>query len=176
MSENHHKPSLKVSVLNEKITPDNYGDPKQYHDHLLEQYKLYAATAESISARRGLSNTFFLTLHTLIITAIGTFYENGYHPEPKGIVILPLIAFLTLCWAWWRLNTSYKQLNNAKFRVIDAFEQQLPAHPFVSAEWKMLGEGKDPSLYRELSDVENWIPAIFAGLYLLGTINVLYYS
>ena len=33
-------------------------------DGLLEQYKIYVEMADRISARRGLANTFFLTLNT----------------------------------------------------------------------------------------------------------------
>ena len=165
---------INKSVLwNEEVRPESYGESKQYYDHILEQYKMYVATAESVSSRRGISNTYFLTLHTLIVTAAGILFENNFQFQSKWIVVIPLIGLLTLCWTWWRLNLSYKQINNAKFRVIDEFEKHLPAKPFVSAEWQILGGGKNPKLYRSLSDVENWVPTIFAGLYLLGAILIL---
>lgn len=175
MSNPSQQENINDNLWNKEVTPVNYGEAKQYYDHVLEQYKIYVATAESVSARRGLSNTFFLTLHTLVVTAIATLYENSFRLQPKWIVIMPMIALLTLCWTWWRLNKSYKQLNSAKYKVIDEFERHLPSKPFVSAEWKTLGEGKDPTLYQELTDVENWVPAIFAILYLFGTMIILYY-
>lgn len=158
------------NLLNGKVNPENY---KQYHDHLLEQYKIYVATAESVSTKRGLSNTFFLSLNTFILTGLTVLYENGFNLNPVWIIIFPTIALLALCWAWWRLNVSYKQLNSAKFKVIDAFEEHLPARPFVSAEWEMLGEGRKTDLYKPLTDIENWVPAIFAGLYIFGVIVVM---
>jgi len=177
MLQSHQNSSEEVKILNDKSSPSSYGgEPKQYYDHLLEQYKIYVATAESISSRRGVSNTFFLTLHTLIITAIGSLYENGFHFQSKWFVLLPLIALLTLCWTWWRLNKSYKQLNSTKYKVIDAFEKHLPAHPLVSAEWKILGESDDPGIYRRLTDVESVVPIIFSILYLFGAMLILVYQ
>ena len=157
----------KNDLINEKISPEKY---EKYHDHLLEQYKIYVATAESVSTKRGLSNTFFLSLNTFILTGLTILYENGFKFDPVWIIIFPAIALLTLCWAWWRLNVSYKQLNSAKFKVIDAFEEHLPARPFVSTEWERLGKGKNPALYKPLTDIENWVPGIFASLYIFGVI------
>jgi hypothetical protein len=174
MTETQNSHDEKITVLNSEISPEQYGDVKQYYDHLLEQYKLYVASAESTSNKRGLSNTFFLTLHTLIITTLGIMYENGYTVHSKLIIIFILIALLALCWVWIRMNISYKQLNNAKFKVIGAFEENFPAKPFVFAEWKMLGEGKDINLYTPLGDIENLVPGIFAALYILGALVILY--
>jgi hypothetical protein len=161
-------------LWNTEVSPKKYGEQKQYYDHIFEQYKLYVETAEATSGRRGLANTFFLTLHTLIITTIGLFFQNGFQIQNKWMIFLPLLACVTLCWAWWRIIKSFKQLNTAKFKVIGEFEKHLPAMPFVSAEWNMLGKGQDPNLYRELTDVENLVPLIFAGLYILGGIVVAY--
>ena len=47
-----------------------------YDAAVLEQYKLYVEMADRISARRGLTNTFFLTLNTTVVglvAAVGTF-------------------------------------------------------------------------------------------------------
>ena len=38
----------------------------------MDQWKLYVEMADRVSGRRGLTNTFFLTLNTAIFTAIGT--------------------------------------------------------------------------------------------------------
>jgi hypothetical protein len=43
----------------------------------LEQYKIYVEMADRISARRGMTNTFFLTLNTAIFTAVGVFWLFG---------------------------------------------------------------------------------------------------
>src|SRR4051794_23317808 len=46
-----------------------------YRSAVLEQYKIYVEMADRISARRGLTNTFFLTLNTAIFTLIGVFWQ-----------------------------------------------------------------------------------------------------
>lgn len=52
---------------------------------------------------------------------------------------------------------SYWQLNAAKFEVIGAFEQRLPAYACSEAGWAALGEGRD----LPLTHVEQWVPVIF---------------
>jgi hypothetical protein len=56
-------------------------DPKAYQAALLEQYKLYVEMADRISQRRGLTNTFFLTLNTAIFTLVGAFWKDRPHAE-----------------------------------------------------------------------------------------------
>ena len=160
--------TLVENLWNHEVNADNYGSKEQYQNHLLEQYKIYVEMTDQISNRRNLANTFFLTLHTLIIASVGFLYEKLPYFTYRWIVILPLVAVLLLCYVWWRLIIAYKQLNTAKFLVINEYEKRLPTRPFVAAEWRALGEGKNPKVYKSLSDIEKWIPLIFACLYFLG--------
>ncbi len=62
--------AIRSNLWNEQITPSSYateGD-KNYRTAILEQYKLYVEMADRVSSRRGLTNTFFLTLNTLVFT------------------------------------------------------------------------------------------------------------
>lgn len=59
-------------------------------------------------------------------------------------------------------------MNSAKYEVIGALEERLPASPYWRAEWVALGEGNDPSKYRPLTHLEQWIPTLFAALYVGG--------
>jgi hypothetical protein len=52
----------------------------------------------------------------------------------------PLVA-LGQCFAWFYLVWSYRLLNSAKYQVVGALEERLPASPFWAAEWWALGEG-----------------------------------
>lgn len=165
--------TIVAGLWNESISADDYVRSGKYQDHLLEQYKLYVEMADRISQRRSLANTFFLTLHTLILGATGFVYEKGDIAAGKYFMIIPLLAVLALCYAWWRLVRSYRQLNTAKFKVIGEFEKRLPASPYWSAEWNALGQGKDPKLYTPLTVIENWVPAIFSVLYISGTVFIL---
>jgi hypothetical protein len=60
-----------------------------------------------------------------------------------------------------------------KYAVIGALEERLPASLYWRAEWKALGEGKDPTRYWPLSHLEQWIPLLFAITYVAGFIAVM---
>lgn len=153
-----------------------FGDKALYQTHLLEQYKLYVEMADKISERRNLANVFFLTLHTTFIGAIGFAFEKIELIYPRLLITFPVIAILTLCYVWWRLIKSYRQLNKAKYDVIGLMEKRLPASPYYSAEWKALGEGKDPAKYTPLTHVENNVPKIFGALYVMIWVYVVFFS
>lgn len=129
--------------------------------------------ADRISHRRTLANTFFITLNILIITVVGLIYENNLQPTNNGLLFFPLLPILMMCYVWWRLLHSYRQLNTAKYQVIGEYEKRLPSSPYWSAEWKILGEGKDRKLYQPLTNIEKWIPIAFAFLYLIGFMIIL---
>jgi hypothetical protein len=133
---------------------------------ILEQYKRYVELADRISNRCGLTNTFFLTLNTLVTTTIGVVRQDRPQLDP-WLLAPPLIAF-GQCAGWWLIVRSYRQLNSAKYSVIGALEQRLPASPYWNAEWKALGEGRDWRTYLPLTHLEQWIPILFALVYTAG--------
>jgi hypothetical protein len=143
-----------------------------YYASLLEQYKIYVEMADRISARRGAANTYFLTLNTAASTVIGVFWQ---HPPRASawVAVAPLLALLGQCAAWFSILRSYRQLNGAKYSVIGALEQRLPASPYWSAEWKALGKGMNPAQYWPLSHVEQWVPLFFALVYVTGFVILL---
>ena len=159
-------------LWNDNILPENYGNNNLYFEHIFEQYKVFIEMADKISSRRNLTNTFFLTLHTFLIASAGFIFENWSQTTNLWLNIFPLIAVLILCYTWWRLIKSYRQLNSAKYKVIGEYERRLPSSPYWSAEWHSLGEGKDAQLYEPLTNVEDWIPAIFAFMYVIGAIAI----
>jgi hypothetical protein len=73
---------------------------------------------------------------------------------------------------WWRLIKSFRQLNAAKYKIIVEYETRLPSSPYWSAEWRALGKGEDPKLYKPITDIENWVPPIFGGLYVIGAVFI----
>jgi hypothetical protein len=150
------------------IGPSSYTDTAdKYQQAILEQYKIYVEMADRISARRALTNTFFLTLNTAVFTVIGVFLQARPNAA-SWLLAFPLVALLGQCAAWFYLVRSYRQLNTAKYQVIGALEEKLPASPYWRAEWTALGEGKDRSKYWPLSHLEQWVPALFAATYLVG--------
>jgi hypothetical protein len=146
---------------------DYDADHERYRGAILEQYKIYVEMADRISARRALANTFFLTLNTAILTAIGVFWNK----QPSGsewTLLVPLLVLLGQCLTWYWLIRSYRQLNTGKYTVIAALERRLPATPYWGGEWLALGEGKDRTRYWPLTHVEQRIPMLFAAAYLTG--------
>ena len=72
--------------------------------------------ADRVSARRMLANTFFVGVHTALITAFTVLLkENILSRSLVGYA--PFLAVMLLCFVWWRVIYSYRQLNSGKFRV-----------------------------------------------------------
>ncbi len=117
------------ALWNADVSATDYKEPAdKYQAAILEQYKTYVEMADRISARRALTNTFFLTLNTAVFTLIGVFLQNQQQAA-TGLLVLPLIALLGECGAWFYLLRSYRQLNTAKYQVIGQLEERLPASP-----------------------------------------------
>nr|VFK80985.1 MAG: hypothetical protein BECKSD772D_GA0070982_11912 [Candidatus Kentron sp. SD] len=150
---------------------ENYGKP--FQEHLFEQYKLYVEMADRVSARRMLANSFFVGVHTALIIAFAILLKQGIIEfTPLGFA--PFIAVFLLCFVWWRIVRSYRQLNSGKYKVVLALEQMLPVAPY-DEEWGALGSGEDPKKYSPLTHVEQWVPACFGLLYIL-LAGTLYYK
>jgi hypothetical protein len=148
------------------------GDRTAYQAAVLEQYKIYVEMADRVSQRRGLANTFFLTVNTAVFTVIGVFLKDFSHVQVWWL-IFPLIAILGQCFAWFYLVLSYRLLNTAKYEVVGALEERLPASPYWRAERAVLGAGKDPKKFWPLSHIEKWIPILFGSVYVAGFIALL---
>jgi hypothetical protein len=160
-------------LWNSAVDTRNYEGPgEKYQAAVLEQCKLYVEMADRVSQRRGLTNTFFLSLNTAIFTAIGLSWEHKLQGRVWWL-IFPLTMLLGECFAWFYLLRSYRLLNAAKYEVVGALEARLPASPYWRAEWSALGEGRDPKKYWPLSHIESWIPAFFAALYVGGFIALM---
>ncbi|OQY26695.1 MAG: hypothetical protein B6244_12735 [Candidatus Cloacimonetes bacterium 4572_55] len=145
-----------------KQSKEEYG--ADFQSHLFEQYKLYVEMADRISARRMLANTFFVGVHTALVTAFTVLLKaNFLQPTLSGFA--PFIAVILLCFVWWRVIRSYRQLNSGKFLVVHALEQMLPVAPY-DEEWVILGSGEDPKKYLPLTHVENLVPLCFGVLYV----------
>jgi hypothetical protein len=147
-------------------TPEDYGG--KYQDHLLEQYKLYVETSQQVSDKRQNSNNYLLTLNSSLVTLFVVFLSTfGHH---RWNALIPATG-LIVCFIWYSLVDSYKDLNTAKFAVIHELENQLPVALFRH-EWYVCGHNrkkKDKTvedMYVPLTHLERWIPVAFAVLYL----------
>ena len=141
-------------------TPEEYGG--KYQDHLLEQYKLFVETSQHTSDKRQNANNYLLTLCSSLVTLFVTFLSTfGHH---RWNVLIP-VAGLFVCFIWWSLVNSYKDLNTAKFKVIHELEEQLPVALF-DYEWHVCGKGKDRDKYIPLTHLERLVPWMFGLLFV----------
>jgi hypothetical protein len=152
--------SIETSLWNTEVGEAAYQDDgERYRAAVFDQYKLCVESAEHVSTRRGLTNSFFLSLNVLLITLLGPRTFDG----PPALRLCVLSGALLQCLAWWLLLRSYRRLNSAKFRVIAALEERLPAFAFSRAEWAEL----TTTGHLRLTSVERWIPVLFAVTHLL---------
>jgi len=147
------------------VNEENYGE--NYKQHLLELYKIYVEMTDNISSRRSKSNTFFLSVNTLLVTAIGILSELGSRFEILNVywVLITSFSGVLFCWTWLSTINSYRQLNSGKFKVIHLIEEKLPLAMY-KAEWKYLKPKREVDRYKQLTIVESWVPRIFACVYL----------
>ena len=137
---------------------------------LMEQYKLFVDTSERVVARRQVVNTFFLSVNTLALSAVGLVVKEIQTSPLVAIGVVAIsIAAIMLCVAWKTLVRSYAQLNRGKFAVIDRLEDRLPAALF-RAEWAALGEGKDPKSYKPFTHTEALVSSVFMVIYGLAAL------
>ncbi|MFI7006829.1 hypothetical protein [Streptomyces sp. NPDC050145] len=161
-------------LWNTRVGPAQYADSSEpYQSALIEQYKLCVEMADRVSARRNTANTFFLTVNSLLVTLLAAVLPGAESDIPVGALIVGLIVLLLMCVSWFALIRSYRQLNSAKWAVIGALEDRLPAYAYSRAEWGLLGGGSDWRKYLQLSYVEQWVPVGFAAAYVVGFVTML---
>ena len=136
--------------------------------HYFELYELAVEMADRVSARRGVANSFFLTINTGIVALLA-------NQSPRWYLAAAGIVFSI---SWWALLRSYRELNRAKFKIIVEMEKRLPVSLYGD-EWAWLdGERESPehersarksrlNRYRELGSIERLVPWAFAAIYLV---------
>jgi len=136
--------------------------------HLLEQYKLYVEMADRISARRQSANSYFLTVNTALLGFTGYITTK----DSSNYLWLLGLAGIVLCYLWYRLIQSYRDLTTGKFKVIHAIEKRLPISPY-DAEWEAMGRGNDPKLYKPFTHIETGVPWVFLMLHAFNVLRIL---
>lgn len=133
---------------------------QNFYPHILEQYKLTVARAETTAERRETGNRLFF----IVLTAVATLYGIGVGSALS--VLLPLLGSY-ICVGWLVFIWSRHKLNMATFQVIRELEAHLPARIF-EAERERRFAGKD--MKRQIFPV-SWfelvMPFLFAAFFLL---------
>ena len=131
---------------------------------ILELYKLHVEMADRVSQRRAVANNWFITINSSV------FFLGSYIGIRGNLCQVALLCFLGLCLAliWRALIRSYKKLNSAKFKVINAIEEEyLPIKPYCD-EYRHYNEDKR----KDFTTVEKWIPTALMIIYGLVFIYV----
>jgi hypothetical protein len=143
-------------------------------DEVREVYKITVEMADRVSARRGQANQFYLTIETLLLgipTALQLTTAQATW-RPTAAIVLAVLG-IAVSAAWWLQLRSYRDLNAAKFAVINRLEaDHFEVSPF-SDEWTILK--KDPvkpwrRRYAELGTIERALPVLFAVMYVVSAL------
>jgi hypothetical protein len=132
-------------------------------DPRLALFELYLATAEKVSDRRAAANAWMLSVNSAIVALYGYLAADKLAvPAAQKSVWLWAIpaAGAIVAAAWTVLLTSYRQLNRAKFGVLQELEKDLPAQPFARERVLYSRERR-----QSLSSIETAIPLCFLVLY-----------
>jgi hypothetical protein len=131
-------------------------------DGYLEIYKLTVEMADRISARRAVASSFFLTIQSGLVASLAFVEGQRWSIAIAGTAIAA---------SWWLLLRSYRQLNSAKFEVIQRIEEQLPLAPYTD-EWKMLKKADTPlkERYAAFGLIEQTVPLVFLSINLVALV------
>lgn len=143
-------------------------DAQPADGQVLDLYKMAVEMADRVSARRSTANTFYLSLQTAGLAILGFVTSLPVEPSDGLLVAISLVGAATGV-TWFLQLRSYRDLNRAKFDVINELEQQLPVAVF-SAEWESLK--LDPvsrwrPRYAELGTIERVVPWFFVAISLV---------
>lgn len=148
------------SVFNTNIDDSNRGI-------LVEQYKLYVDSANQTSRLRSQTNTFFLTINTILISFLTGILEFSSQINTSSWLIAACVVGILLNVNWYFTIRSYRSINSGRFAVIQELETKLPARIY-EREWELVLSKRDnKARYLRLTYIEQIIPAIFGFLYIL---------
>lgn len=163
--------SLSEELWNQNDTEAFKND--EYHQMLMEQYKVYVEMSDRVSARRNLAQTFFMTFHAVVLGVLGLSLSHEPTVHRVGFLLFPLLGLLVMCYGWWSLVQYFRRLARAKGLVIAELEKRLPSRPSIQAEQKAMGR-LNP--YGPLKRMEVVLPIIFALLYIFSFIYAVHLS
>lgn len=155
------------------VSEKDFGE--KHREFFFEQYKLFLQMTDNLNHRRSISNSFFLSVNTGLLSALGLLSNLGIDSlDGWGLwIVMGAIGGSLFSYTWIRTVTSYSQLSRGKWAIIQEIEKHLPLSLY-EVEWKILGEGKDHKKYKPLTDVEKRVPYVFIILYgFLATTSIL---
>lgn len=132
---------------------------------LLEQYKIFLETSESLIARRQTVNSFYVSANTALITIMGGLIAVLDKTSFRAIMfILASVVGIILSGSWIRILNAYGVLNGSKMKVISMIEHELPA-ALYDTEWSVMSDKLNSKKYVSFTDSEKKAPKAFIVLY-----------
>lgn len=134
---------------------------------LIEQYKSYLGTSETLVARRQSISSFYITVNGALITiaSVASPFLNNLTAIFATIIGISIFGII-LCFFWRQTLESYGRLNSSKMAVITLLERKLPAKLFEK-EWEILVDKLNNKKYVSFTDSERRIPLVFSIVYTL---------
>lgn len=135
-------------------------------DSNLALFELYLATAEKVSDRRAAANVWILSVNSALIAMYGYLAADKSIIVPPGqksvwLWAIPAAGMITSL-TWLAVLETYRQLNGAKFLVLQDLEKSLPAQPFATERMHYKAANR-----LAFAKVESAIPFCFFALYLV---------
>ncbi len=146
----------------------------EHQKMILEEYKLYVEMSDRVATKRAQSNRYYITIISglLIVTATIIKEKALFSIKDYYIHVIISVLGLAVCFLWYNTITSYKKLNEAKFKVIDELEKKLP-YACYNSEWKFMKEIK----YKPLTFFEKTVVFTlvlpFIGLLIFSSYRIL---
>ena len=149
------------------LSENDYGE--DYKTKLFEQYKIYLSNIDNLENRRKITHSFFLSINSGLIAALGILAQFGttFSTNHQLWLIGGGIAGILFAYSWFRTISSYTKLGTVKWNIVLEIEKKLPLK-IHDVEWCILNSKKVPwwKRYQKLTDVEQAIPLIFIALYI----------
>lgn len=164
-----------VNDIADRIRKYENGDYKIFNkglenidrSELLEQYKIFLETSESLVERRQTVNSFYISANTALITIMGGLIAFLSETEERIVLfILTSVVGIVLSVSWSRILSAYGMLNGSKMKVIRMIEHELPA-ALYDTEWNVMSDKLNSKRYVSFTDSEKKAPKAFIVFYLL---------
>lgn len=142
---------------------------------LLEQYKIFSDSAESLVTRRQNMNSFYISANTALITIGATIFAlcDEKNLFSKLIIVLALsVPGFLLNISWIKMLKSYFINNRGKMKVLSMMEKHLSASLY-DAEWKAMKNRFSKEKYVSFTESEKKLPLVFIIFYFIAAIVAL---
>jgi len=147
---------------------ESYGS--EWQTHYLQVYLSYTKSAEAISEKRTRANAFFLSLNIAILSGLLLTFNGTDLAEDTAfqnpVIILVGLAGCAFNFFWCFLIQAYKNINAAKFLIIQETEKLLPLKCY-STEGLILAQKKGMGKINTLTFIETFIPIVFTCLFVI---------